>query len=111
MERNRTGKPAGILRNCARYIPSEPEGKPPSFADRLARLHDLLADYNAVGITSIVDGNTDQEGLELYRTLLARNALACRTFMAFGVDAQVPLEKIQAAIRDAAPGYQHNNML
>ena len=113
VERDRQGEPTGILRNCARYIRSVPAGPAPTAADRLARLRELLADYNAVGITSIVDANTDQAGLELYRTLLAQNALTCRTFMAYGVDAQAPLDRIEAAIRGAAsnPLHQHNDML
>ena len=113
VERDRQGEPTGILRNCARYIRSVPAGPGPTAADRLARLRELLADYNAVGITSIVDANTDQAGLELYRTLLAQNALTCRTFMAYGVDAQAPLDRIEAAIREAAsnPWHQHNDML
>jgi hypothetical protein len=113
VERDRSGQPTGILRNCARYIRSGSGGSSPTDADRLARLRDLLADYNAVGITSIIDGNADQGGLQLYRTLLEQKALTCRTFMAYGVDAQAPLARIEAAIREAAshPLHQHNDML
>jgi predicted amidohydrolase YtcJ len=113
VERDQSGEPTGILRNCARYIRSSPGGSSPSDADRLARLRELLADYNAVGITSIVDANTDRAGLELYRTLRDRNALTCRTFMAYGVDAQAPLERIDATIREAAshPLHQYDEML
>src|SRR5206468_8156391 len=41
------------------------------------------------------------------------NALTCRTFMAYGVDAQAPLDRIEATIREAAahPLHQHNDML
>jgi predicted amidohydrolase YtcJ len=113
VERDGHGEPTGILRNCGRYIRSESEGASPTDADRLARLRELLADYNAIGITSIVDANADRSGLELYRTLLAKNALTCRTFLAYGVDAQAPLEQIEAAIREAAahPLHQHSDML
>jgi predicted amidohydrolase YtcJ len=113
VERDRSGRPTGILRNCGQYIKAQPEGAAPTSADRLARLKDLLADYNSVGITSIVDGNADREGLELYRALLAKNALTCRTFMAYGVDAQAPLDQIEASIREAAasPLHQPNSML
>jgi predicted amidohydrolase YtcJ len=113
VERDRSGKPTGILRNCGRSIRSRSSGSSPSHADRLARLRELLADYNSVGFTSIVDANADQGGLELYRTLLEQNALTCRTFMAYGVDAQAPLDKIEAAIREAAasPLHQHGDML
>ena len=113
VERDGGGQPTGILRNCARYIRSTGNGVAPTTADRLARLRELLSDYNAVGITSIVDANTDASGLELYRTLLETKALTCRTFMAYGVDGQAPLERIEAAIRDAAshPLHQYSDML
>ena len=113
VERDRNGEPTGILRNCGRYIRSESSGPSPSDADRLKRLRELLADYNSVGITSIVDANADREGLEQYRTLLGQNALTCRTFLAYGVDAQAPLDRIEAAIREAAahPLHQQSDML
>jgi predicted amidohydrolase YtcJ len=113
VERDRNGQPTGILRNCAQYIRSASGDSSPSNADRLARLRELLADYNAVGITSIVDANTSQRDLELYRMLLDQHALTCRTFMAYGVDAQAPLDQIAQTIREAAsnPLHQHSDML
>jgi predicted amidohydrolase YtcJ len=113
VERDPSGQPTGILRNCARYIRSDSGGSSPTRADRLARLRELLADYNSVGITSIVDANTSQGDLELYLTLLEQKALTCRTLMAYGVDAQAPLDKIEATIREAAsnPLHQHSDML
>ena len=113
VERDQNGQPTGILRNCGRYIRSSSDGARPTDADRLRRLKELLADYNSVGFTSIVDANADRGGLELYRTLRSQNELTCRTFMAYGVDAQAPLEKAQAAIREAAanPLHKHDDML
>jgi predicted amidohydrolase YtcJ len=113
VERDQSGQPTGILRNCGRYIKSESSGPAPSEADRLGRLKQLLADYNAVGITSIVDANADRGGVELYRKLRDQKALTCRTFLAYGVDAQAPLEKVEAAIREAAssPLHKYNDML
>ncbi|MGH2795888.1 MAG: amidohydrolase, partial [Actinomycetota bacterium] len=113
VERDRSGQPTGILRNCGRYIKSGSGGSSPSDADRLARLRALLADYNSVGITSIVDANANEGGLGLYRTLLEQNALTCRTFLAWGVDAQAPLDGIEASIREAAshPLHEHGDML
>jgi hypothetical protein len=113
VERDQSGEPTGILRNCGRYIKSGSEGPSPSEADRLARLKQLLADYNSVGITSIVDANADRRGVELYRKLREQNALTCRTFLAYGVDAQAPIEKVEAAIREAAssPLHKYNDML
>jgi predicted amidohydrolase YtcJ len=113
VERDPKGQPTGILRNCAQYIRSDDGASSPTSADRLARLKELLADYNSVGITSIIDGNADQGGVELYQALLAKNALTCRTFLAFGVDAQAPLARIETAVKEAAasPLHQYNEML
>lgn len=113
VERDRSGQPTGILRNCASFIRSGSDGRSPTREERLGRLRELLADYNAVGITSIVDANTSREGLELYRTLLEQDALTCRTFMAWGVNAQAPLEDIEASIREAAshPFHERHDML
>jgi predicted amidohydrolase YtcJ len=113
VERDTSGQPTGILRNCGRFIRSGRGGTAPTKADRLARLRSLLADYNSIGITSIVDANADSDGVDLYRTLLEQQALTCRTFLAFGVDAQAPLDKIEAAISAAAahPLHKHDDML
>ena len=47
------------------------------------------------------------------RLLLEQKALTCRTFLAYGVDAQAPLDRIEAAIREAAssPLHQRDEML
>ena len=113
VERDRGGQPTGILRNCGRYIKSGASGPEPTHADRVRRLKEMLADYNSVGLTSIVDANTSKSEVELYKTLRDQKALTCRTFMAYSVDAQAPLEKIEAAIREAAasPLHQHDDML
>ena len=113
VERDGKGEPTGILRNCGRYIASQSTNRAPTAADRLDRLRQLLADYNSVGITSIVDGNADDAGVELYRALLAKRELTCRTFLAYGVDAQAPIDRVEAAIKQAAahPLHTHDDML
>jgi predicted amidohydrolase YtcJ len=113
VERDRSGKPTGILRNCGRYIRSKSDGRTPTHEDRVGQLRKLLADYNSVGITSVAEANASQSDVDVYKTLLDRHALTCRTFLAYGVDAQEPLDKIEAAIRGAAsnPLHEHNDML
>ncbi len=109
----KTGEPTGILRSCARFIKYVDPAKKPTREDRLNRLKALLADYNSVGLTSIVDGDTEDDEVELYRTLKERGELSCRTFMALDVDAQMPLEQIEARLRAAAenPLHRYDNML
>jgi predicted amidohydrolase YtcJ len=109
----KTGEPTGILRNCARFIRYKSGEKTPSEADRRERLKRLLADYNSVGITSIVEANTSDSSVELLKSLKDRGELTCRTFMILAVDAAMPLDKIEARIEAAAknPLHSYDNML
>jgi predicted amidohydrolase YtcJ len=109
----KTGEPTGILRSCSRFIKATPSGKQPTEEDRIQRLKALLADYNSVGLTSIVDGDTADDEVEQYRQLKQRGELTCRTFMALSVDAQMPIDQIEARIRTAAqsPLHKYDNIL
>jgi hypothetical protein len=113
IERDTAGAPSGILRNCSQYIKFESSRREPSEEDRLDRLKELLADYNAVGITSIADADTADSELELYRKLREKQQLTCRVFVVLSVDAQAPLDEIEARILKAAqdPLHEYNNML
>ena len=107
----RTAEPTGILRNCAIKYKS-PE-KQPTREDYIQRMRMLLADYNSVGITSISDGDTSDDEVEIFRQLKESNHLTCRTFMVLHVEANDPFDKIEARIRQAAqnPLHQPNNLL
>jgi predicted amidohydrolase YtcJ len=109
----KTGEPTGILRSCSRFIKYQSAEKTPTAEDRADRLKQLLADYNSVGITSIVEGDAEDEEVELYRRLKDRGELTCRTFLALHVDAQQPVEKVEERIRQAAanPLHTYDNML
>jgi len=109
----KTGEPTGILRSCSRFIKYKSSEKTPSAEDRLNRLKQLLADYNSVGITGIVEGDADDQEVELFRRLKETGQLTCRTFLALHIDAQQPLEKIEERIRQAAasPLRKYDNML
>jgi len=106
-----TGEPTGILRNCVVKYKS-PE-KQPTQENYLERTRMLLADYNSVGITSISDGDTSDEEVEIFRQLKESHQLTCRTFMVLHVDANAPFDKIEARIHQAAqnPLHQPNDLL
>ena len=108
-----TGEPTGILRQCARFIKYVPSEKQPTDADRLERLKALYAVYNSVGITSIIEGNTGDAQIELLRRLHQQGELTCRVFMAAEVNAQLPIEEIEARLKKLAadPLHEYNNML
>ncbi len=98
----KTGEPTGILRSCTRYVKQRSGGKPATDADRYARLKALLAAYNEVGITSVTDRDAGDTEIATYQQLKEKGELSCRVFITRYVDAQAPIEKIEAAILKAA---------
>ena len=113
IERDASGEPTGILRNCSRLVKIHSGAKQPTASDRRERLKMLLADYNSVGLTSISEGDLYDEDLDTYRWLKDHDQLTCRVFIHYDVDAQMPLDKIAARIKSAAadPLHTYNNML
>lgn len=108
-----TGEPTGILRNCARYIAYQSPEKTPNAEERRECLKKLLAAYNAVGITGVVDRDTYEDAIDVYQQLKDRGDLSCRAFLSYHLDGQGPWEQIEAGIRRAAghPLHRYNNML
>jgi len=106
-------EPTGILRNCHALIKVQPSEKQPTHQDYLDRIKLLLADYNSVGLTSISDGDTADDEMEMFRELRNRGELTCRMFLVLHVEASRPLEESTARIRKAArdPLHQYDNML
>ncbi len=109
----KSGEPTGILRNCSRFIKYVPSAKSPTAEDRYRRMKQLLAAYNAVGITSFCDREAGESSIELYRRLKDRGELTCRVFLTYLVDAQGPWEEIEAGILRAArhPLHAYDNRL
>ena len=113
IEHDAAGEPTGILRSCSRLVKTHSGEKVPTSDDRRKRLKMLLADYNSVGLTSISEGDLGDVDLDVYRRLKSDGELTCRVFVAYSVDAQMPLDRIQARILSAArdPLHRYNNML
>ena len=113
VERDASGEPTGILRSGIRLVKLHSGDKIPTNDDRRQRLKMLLADYNSVGLTSISEGDLNDVDLEVYRGLKDSGELTCRVFIAYDVDAQMPLDQITARITSAAqsPLHRYNNML
>jgi predicted amidohydrolase YtcJ len=98
----KTGQPTGILRNCTRYIKSEPTGRQPTRKDRQERLLALFRDYNASGLTSIVDRAASSGAIEQYKQLLAQKKLTLRIGISQNIDTLGDLERVQERIRRVA---------
>jgi predicted amidohydrolase YtcJ len=108
-----TGEPTGILRSCTRIVKAGSSSKSPTADEQRERLKQLLADYNAIGITSIADRDAGDGAVELYKSLKERGELSCRVFINYSVDAQSPLDAIKTRIQKAAanPLHKYDNML
>lgn len=108
-----TGEPTGVLRNCARFIKYVSPEREPTFEDRVEALRQLLAAYNEVGITSVVDRSVGPASIRLYQTLLDRGELTCRVFLTYYVNAQGSWAEIEQGVRYARehPLRQYNPWL
>lgn len=102
-----TGEPTGILRGCTRYVKYQSAARQPTDDDKDRRLAELLADYNSVGITAIVERDADPPGIEQYRRLRARGKLSTRVAISHGIDTLKPLDEIQQQIRRVATDPLH----
>jgi len=113
IEVDANGEPTGIIRSGSRLVKIHSGEKKPTEADRLQRLKTLLADYNAVGLTSLSERDLGDDGIELYSRLRDAGELNCRVYVMYSVDAQMPLDQIQARMLKAAqsPLHRYNNML
>ena len=113
IERDDDGEPTGIVRSGAHLIKFRDSGRRPARADQLRRLKELIADYNKVGLTSIADRNASVEAVALYEELLDSRELNIRIFVSHAVNAQAPLEDIEATISKLArrPKHSYDPML
>lgn len=102
IERDPSGEPTGIIRSAGTFIKTSSKAREPTEHDRLMQLRRLIADYNAVGITSVSDRNASDSGVSLYRTLRADNQLHCRVYLYYSVNAADTMPQIQARIQKAA---------
>jgi hypothetical protein len=90
-----TGEPTGILRSCTRLLKSEPFRKEAAHRDRRERLASLLADYQSVGLTGIIDRDASPAAIRLYEELHADGALGLRVAISHHVDSSGSIEEIR----------------
>jgi predicted amidohydrolase YtcJ len=96
-----TGEPTGILRNCTRYVKVS-AGKAVTAADRTERVRLLFADYNAVGITGVIDRKADADALGSYQALLDKDALTVRVAASVHVETNGGPDATRKAVKAAA---------
>jgi predicted amidohydrolase YtcJ len=94
-------------------VKSKPSEKSSTLEDRAVQLKQLLADYNSVGLTSVADRSTSEDGVNAYALLKDRNELTCRVFMSYTVNGSGTRQEAETAIDKAAnhPLHQYNSQL
>jgi predicted amidohydrolase YtcJ len=97
-----TGELTGILRNCTRYVKWKPSTRTATPEQHEARLRELFADYNSVGITGICDRDTSLESMDRYRGLHERGELTVRVALSHSIATLGDIAKIQERIRSVA---------
>jgi predicted amidohydrolase YtcJ len=97
-----TGEPTGILRSAGRYLKKKGSGRSATDADREARVAELFADYNANGITGVLDRNSDSGAIKLYQKLLAEDRLTVRVAASKGVGNSGAVERLVENIKNVA---------
>jgi predicted amidohydrolase YtcJ len=108
-----TGEPTGILRNATRFVKSKSHAKSATADEKAAQLKKLLADYNAVGLTSLADRNASDESIAAYQKLKDSGELNCRVFLSYAVNGQGTRAEIEARIQKGAqhPLHKYDAML
>ncbi len=108
-----TGEPTGILRNASRFVKSKSKSKSATLDDRVQRLKELFADYNAVGLTSVADRSASEDSANAYSQLKDKKELTCRVFLSYGVNGMGSREEVEKGIQKAAdhPLHKYDPML
>lgn len=101
-EKDANGEPTGILRNATRYVKVSSTRRRATDAEKLARLKQLFADYNSVGLTSVCDRNASAGNIETYKALHDKKELTVRVNLSHQVASIGPLADIEESIRNVA---------
>jgi hypothetical protein len=97
-----TGEPTGILRSALSYVKGRAVGRKATPAEQDARLEKLFDDYNANGLTSIIDRDCSAGSIARYSRLRAADKLRVRVAISHDVSSKGKLSDIQERIREVA---------
>jgi predicted amidohydrolase YtcJ len=101
-ERDASGELTGILRNATRFVKINSTRKPATLEQKAARLKELFADYNSVGITSVADRDCSPAEIEIYQRLRTRNELTVRAKLSHQMSNLGPIGDLESSIRNVA---------
>ena len=93
-----TGEPTGILRSCTRVLKYVSPEKQPMEEEHAAKLKELFADYNRVGLTAVGERDASWGEIALYQRLQERDELNLRAYVSLHVDTIQPIEEMEKEI-------------
>ena len=94
------GEPTGVLENPGGLTSTFRQSKPVSDEAFLAALKAVHRAYNRIGITSVIERNSNVEGYRTYEKLKAAGELAVRATVTIGYGARNTTEEAEKFIRE-----------
>jgi predicted amidohydrolase YtcJ len=98
IEKDAKGEPTGLILGAPQLLRSVRNPRVATDKDRLWALKSMLARYNSVGITSIIDRSEGPEGFRAYQTLYRSGELTVRSFITYLIQAQGTPEQVRSEI-------------
>jgi predicted amidohydrolase YtcJ len=98
IEKDAKGEPTGLILGAPQLLRSVRSSRPASDKDRLWALKSMLARYNSVGITSIIDRAEGPEGFRAYQRLYQSRELTARSYITYIIQAQGTPAQVRAEI-------------
>ncbi len=98
IEKDSKGEPTGLILGAPQLLRTLRSPRPITAKDRLWALKNMLARYNSVGITSIIDRGEGPEGFRTYQTLYKSGELTARSFVTYLIQAQGTPQQVRAEI-------------
>jgi predicted amidohydrolase YtcJ len=92
------GEPNGLILGAPQILRSVRGSRAASAKDRLWALKNMLARYNSVGITSIIDRSEGPEGFRAYQTLYESGELTARSYVTYIIQAHGTPAEVRAEI-------------
>ncbi len=97
-----TGEPSGILRSAMQYLKVKTKSRDTTEEERDLRLRQLLADYNSVGITGILDRDASASTIAQYSRLKTAGVLNVRVAISHSVPNSGRVSELEERIRQVA---------
>ncbi|UCF37422.1 MAG: amidohydrolase [Acidobacteriota bacterium] len=96
--RDQKRTPVGLVLGARQLVSSLLKRRVFTEEDRLWALREMQKAYHKVGITGMVDGAQDAEGLRLYQKLRREGWLTVRTTVTVRVNSEAPIEDVKEEI-------------